>query len=123
MPLTRRDLFVHVPPESFCSIGEIFTNHIGTGQTAKRRFKAHFGVSPYVCSILWQLLQSSIRKMPRTVGAEHLLFALSLLKTYESTMVLASRAGVDKKTFNAWAWQFIEAIAKLKPHVIKWESA
>lgn len=124
MILKPKDFFKRVPPESFCSIGGCFTNHKQalSEKVANRRFRAHFGISPSVCSILWNLLQSSILKMPKTVVAEHLLWALSLLKTYDSTVVLASCAGgVDEKTFDVWAWRFIEAIAGLKVHVIKWE--
>src|SRR4051794_18521760 len=102
MTLKPKDFFKRVPPESFCSIAGSFTNHKQalSEKVANRRFKAHFRISPSVCSTLWNLLQLSIFKMPKSVVADHLLWALTLLKTYNSTMVLASCVGgVNEKTF------------------------
>ena len=60
--------------------------------------------------------------MLRNVSAIHLLWTLSVLKTYDSFTVLSAHAGVSEKTFSEWVWRIVPALAALKEHVIKWEN-
>jgi hypothetical protein len=49
----------------------------------------------------------------------HLLWALLLLKTYETESVLAGLCGgVNEDTFHKWAWHFIEKISYLEHEVV-----
>ena len=119
------DLITHsVSPESFLVFGNKLTNRreILTGHTAAGRFKAQFGVSCKVCSIVWDLIRPFKKNMLRNVSAIHLLWALSFLKTYDSFHVLSAHAGVSEKTFSEWVWRIVPALAALKKHMIKWEN-
>ena len=50
---------------------------------------------------------------------QHLLWALMLLKTYETEPGIASWVGgIDEKTLRKWAWVFIEEISFLEPEVV-----
>ena len=60
--------------------------------------------------------------MLQTVSANHLLWALCFLKTYQPYSVLSSLVGgVDEKTYKEWVWSFVVAISELKQFVIKWD--
>jgi hypothetical protein len=73
--------------------------------TGFRSFSGLFGVSPTICSIIWELLNEI---HPHGAQPEHLLYALLFLKTEE---INSSVAGVSAKTFRKWCWQYINLIA------------
>ena len=68
------------------------------GVVQDRRFRAHFGVTPNVCSIAWQIVQSQHKL---TIIPEHFLWALMFLKIYLSVHFHATIAGVDEKNFRS----------------------
>jgi hypothetical protein len=67
-----------------------------------------FGVSPTICSIIWELLNEI---HPQGAQPEHLLYALLFLKNYGTEEINSSVAGVSAKTFRKWCWQYINLIA------------
>ena len=75
-----------------------------------RRFRALFGASPAVCSVVWSLASRSLPPKARPI---HLLWALLFLKVYATEHANASLAGVDEKTFRKWAWALLESISNL----------
>lgn len=78
--------------------------------TRNRRYRACFGTSSHVCSLLWALLLPSL---PGNATPLHLLWALFFLKIYSTEAHNASVANCDEKTYRKWAWKFIYAIADL----------
>ena len=85
-----------------------------------RAFRARFGVSPGVCSVVWDLIVRNSRGASGGSSQNFvlLLWALLFLKTYATEAVLASMTNVDAKTFRNQVWPMIELIASLKPHVV-----
>lgn len=79
--------------------------------THRRRFRALFGVTPAVASIVWNRLQGHI---PRKASPIHLLWAFLFLKTYGSEHVNCALTKVDEKTFRKWSWIFVRKIADLR---------
>lgn len=79
--------------------------------TSHRRFVSFFGTSPSICEKLWVRL---LRTRPSNANPDHLLWALMLLKLYDSEHVLSSTAGVDEKTFRKWAWFYVSLISKIQ---------
>lgn len=88
-------------------------------RTLYDHFRAHYGVSPSTCALLWRKVSSNRYILPLKGQPEYLLWALLYLKVYSSEKVLADKVGVDVKTFCKWSWAFVEAIAKLKPQVVR----
>ena len=78
--------------------------------TELRRFKALFGVSPLVCTVLWNKIG---RSKPKKSSPTHLLWALLFLRVYSNEHTNRALTGVDEKTFRTWAWRFVCAISKL----------
>lgn len=76
----------------------------------ERRFRACFGVSPDVCSAIWSRLGS---KKLENCDPIHLLWCLLFLKVYSTEDVLATIAGVDRKTYRKWTWPMITALSNL----------
>ena len=94
----------------------------GTSQTDVRRFRANFGISSLVFSIVWSLLKKLRKKHP---GAEmqHLCWACMMLKTYPTENDMSSKiGGVDEKTLRKWVWIFIKGIAALENTVVSYFS-
>jgi len=86
--------------------------------TEKRRFHAFFGTTPFICSLLWALIQPRTC-MPRGYEPKHLMWALLFLKVYATEPVHRRLAGCpDEKTFRKWAWYFIHGIARLENIVV-----
>ena len=76
----------------------------------ERRFRCLFGVAPHVCSTIWHIFGGNL---PNGGQPQHLLWCLLLLKVYGTEIVLSTIAGVDRKTFRKWAWEFVYAISAL----------
>jgi hypothetical protein len=86
-----------------------------------KRFKAHFGTSPGVCSYIWSLIFPSLHRNHESHGVQffHLLWGLMFLKVYETDSVLAGIVGgIDEKTFRKWKWILVKAISDLKSTVV-----
>ena len=86
------------------------------------RFKASFGASPAICSMIWGMIieETTLESGARPV---HMLWAFMFMKLYCSESVLAVLAGgVHEQTFRKWAWYFVDAIANLQYRVIVWHN-
>jgi hypothetical protein len=76
-----------------------------------RRFKAFFGCSPKVCSIVWDMIKNDA---PSGSDPKHLLWTLVFLKGYETEHKLKGILGEDEKTIRKWIWTFVTRLALLK---------
>ena len=76
----------------------------------KRRFRAMFGVSALVCSVIRNRL---LRKIPDGASPVRLLWALMFLKVYRSEATNWTISKADEKTFRKWSWRFVELISNL----------
>jgi hypothetical protein len=83
----------------------------GLHNTKSRRFRAFFGTTPIICSVLWSLCLPSF--IAQAVMPAHLLWALLFLKQYNIEEVNASMTGTDEKTFRKWSWLVISILADL----------
>jgi hypothetical protein len=78
-----------------------------------RLFKAHFGVSPFIASCLWNRMEDE-RTLPlQEARPTHLLWALMFLKLYSSEDTLSRIVNASAKTFRQRVWQMLEALNKL----------
>ena len=83
------------------------------------RFRAMFGVSSTICANAWLITVNGWRNRPSAATKERFLWALHLLKSYDTEPNLASSVGgVDEKTFRQWAWFFLEAFADRQAEVV-----
>ena len=76
-----------------------------------RIFKAHFGVSPFIASCLWNRMEDE-RTLPSVQEARpfHLLWALMFLKLYSSEDTMSRIVGTTAKTFRQRVWQMLAAV-------------
>lgn len=79
----------------------------------ERRFRARFGVTPKVATIVWNRIECTVL---RRCSQMHLLWGLLFLKTYGSEHVNCSITKGDEKTFRKWFWIIVERIATL--HIV-----
>lgn len=86
-------------------------------ETRVRRFRAFFGTTPIICSMLWSLCVTSF--IAQRVMPVHLLWALLFLKQYNTEEVNATITGTDEKTFRKWSWLVISILADLDGVVSK----
>ena len=63
-----------------------------------RVFSAHFGVSSYVCNIIWSKLQERRKCL---LSPMHLLWTINYLKCYPSWVVSAGRVKVSHTNYHA----------------------
>lgn len=82
----------------------------------ERDFRAHFGVNAHVCQKIWALCQDNF--FAKNILPKHLLWGLLFLNTYATEPILATMAGVTRKSFRLWAWQVVSIIAAKKRHVV-----
>ena len=69
----------------------------GTSKTDVRRFRANFGISSLVCSIVWSMLEK-LRKNHPGAEMQHLCWACMMLKRYPTESDMSSKiGGVDEK--------------------------
>ena len=85
--------------------------HHNTPQLNDRRFRTAFGCCSRVCSLAWLLVVDGWTNRPKQATKIWFLWALSLLKTYDTEANMASNCGVDEKTFRKWAWFFIQELS------------
>ena len=67
----------------------------------EHHFWAHFGSTWDVIYQIWMLLED----LPCGAKLSHLLWGVLHCKVYGTESVLASIAGVDKKTFRKWSFE------------------
>jgi hypothetical protein len=97
----------------------------GSQSVHDRKIRAWFGCSLLVLAKVWCRLcqQFPNGRMPECVTKERLLWALILLKSYDTEEVNASRVGcVDEGTFQYWSWWFVDEISFLEHVVVSNES-
>ena len=87
------------------------SKHVGL-----RRFREHFGTTPNICEIVWNLLDDQ-ELHPHGALPIHLLCALLFLKLYESEHINRSLTGFDEKTFRKWQWLYVDLMAH-KLHMV-----
>ena len=97
--------------QHFEVLGAEFMRRAQRSTSNQRRFRSFFGTTPLICVTLWYRCSVNL---PSSASPKHLLWALHFLKSYNSTEILASSAGVDEKTYRKWAWMLVHALADLK---------
>jgi hypothetical protein len=111
-----------IAPEQWIEmgLGIIGRHKLLTRSTNIRRFRATFGQSPLICSMVWDKLEEAgaRQRMPRGSRAIHLLWAMMFFKLYCAEEVNSSLAGCDEKTFRKWCWIFVFAISDLEGDVV-----
>ena len=75
-----------------------------------RRFRACFGLSPQLCSDLWNV---GFPNFPKKGLPKHLLWTLMLLKQHNTDVCSAGLIGVDKDTCSKWVWLFMQSLSEL----------
>jgi hypothetical protein len=122
LPLTRGKARKHIScsANEFISFGlEIMKRRL-TRRTDvfQRRWKEMFGVTPEVCSKLWDLCDP-YNAMPNAVKPVYLLWALAFLKQYNTESNSASAVGgPDEKTYRKWVWLFVDEISYQEARVV-----
>lgn len=96
----------------FFNLGNIYTKTKSNSSkaTTLRRFKSFFGISPSVCSIIWELLKYEL--VPDS-QPKHLLWCLCFLKQYNTEHLRRSIFKADEKTVRKWTWIFVKLLAEL----------
>ena len=67
-----------------------------------------FGVSPHVCSLLWQMVKEKIN-----IKHKHLLWTLYFLRHYPTHHEMSFWCGVSRVTVHKYIWNIINVISKL----------
>jgi len=89
--------------------------------TFQKRWMSLFGVSPFVCALIWNMLAPTINTtFGHCVHPRHLLWALCFLKVYatEKPMRIICGGGSkqdapDEKTYRKWVWIFVYSMHDL----------
>ena len=91
---------------------QITKHNLGASEkVGMRRFREHFGTSPEVCAIAWQLLESQQLNPPGATPF-HMLCAILFLKRYETESITRTLTGLDEKTNRKWKWIYVDLLAK-----------
>ena len=77
-----------------------------------RLFKAHFCVSPFIVSCVWNRLEDATL-LPSKSKPFHLLWTLLFLKLYCPSEVLAGMCGTTGKTYRQWIWRMLDRLEVL----------
>ena len=87
-----------------------------------RRFRATFGTSPRIITILWKVL-SKAKKLTNDAREEHLLWALIFLKQYLTEVGMSNTIGegLNEKTIRKWTRIMVRTIASMESTFIQWE--
>jgi len=113
-----KDDFQELGAEIMNRSPESSTSDFESNRSFARRWVSHFELVPYVVAKVWGML--AIEAEEKDAGAKpvHLLWALLLLKTYNTETVLAGICEVHEDTFRKWAWLFIEKVSYLEHEVV-----
>ena len=101
-------------PKAFEIAAESIIGELATSKF-HRSYLSHFGVDPKVTAKIWDMIKPDLP--PRT-KCHHLLWALMLLKVYNTENILSSWVGVSDNTFRKHAWSIIKIISKQKKKVV-----
>ena len=74
-------------------------------------FKAFFGVTPHVCSIIWKLINTKAH-FPLT--KKHLLWALHFLRQYGTYNHMKVIFGASRVTISKHLWKTIDLLAEMR---------
>lgn len=98
--------------QTFYKLGNIYTETKSTSSeyVALRRFQSFFGVTPHVCSLIWDKIKHSI---PNGGDPKHVLWCLCFLKQYSVEHCRRSIFHADEKTIRKWTWIFVELLSEL----------
>ena len=99
---------------TFCLIGRSIAGRIHNGHGIDRQFRALFGASPATILDIW--LTSGLATTG--VKPQHLMWAMMWAKVYATEPVLATLAGVTRKTFRKWVWEVVPGVAEVYPDVV-----
>ena len=109
-------------PLDFLELGtELQRKKISSENVNHCRFKAWYGIDWNLMSVVWYLLYRSgwlQKQTTRKPNPVHLLWALSFLKGYRNKVQHAAEVGKQEKTFQKWAWLYVEGIASLVHRVV-----
>lgn len=95
----------------FLKLGNRYTcSKMSKYNVALRRFKSLFGVTPTVCSVVWNAIKD---EAPRGAQPKHLLWCLSFLKEYSTEHNRRSIFKADEKTMREWTWKFVKLLSDL----------
>lgn len=105
--------FLDVSPIQFLKLGnQISKTKNGQKESTKnRRFKSFFGVTPYVCSIVWTQI---VGVAPIGFEPKHLLWGMNFLKQYTTEHNRHSTLKADEKTIRKWTWIAVKLMSGLK---------
>lgn len=97
---------------TFFKLGNVYTETKWTTSqyAALRRFKSFFGVTPIVCSLIWDRIKHNV---PNGGERKHLLWCLSFLKQNAVEHYRRSIFRADEKTIRKWTWIFVELLSNL----------
>lgn len=99
-------------PTIFWKLGNIYTRHLSSSENVgRRRFIAMFGVTPKICSLLWNFV---LPFLSTDCSPCHLLWALMFLKCYSTEEINRSIVMCDEKTFRKYTWMLIKCISRIK---------
>ena len=74
-------------------------------------FKAFFGVTPHVCSIIWKMIN---RKAQFFLKKKHLLWALYFLRQYGTYNNMKVIFGASRVTISKYLWKTIDLLAEMQ---------
>ena len=89
----------------------------------KKIFKVHYGKLPCVLFIIWTKvledgwIYNQTKQKPK---AEHFLWAMNFMQTYNYENVCCIRFNCSKKTWRKWTWVYTKAIARLASQVVSY---
>ena len=105
-----------VSGKDFVSCGRLIMGGTsGRIDTARKDFRAFFGITPDVCVLLWHVCDFDDDQY---ATVERVLWALMFLKVYATEPVLAALAKVTRKTYRKWVWYIVPKIAAAAKDVV-----
>lgn len=105
-------IFHKMSSEYFYKLGCKLTSHKlkHSKKIGVRRFKAFFGVTPLVCSTIWNQIKTNSE---RGSQPKHLLWCLNFFKQYTGEHTRHVLFKSDEKTIRKWTWRFVKLLADL----------
>lgn len=80
-------------------------------QSDIRRFKSNYGVTQFICSEIWTIVNDVL---PEDSKPKHLLQCLRFLKTYATESVsICAEGNPTENTYQKWVWRFIEYVSNM----------
>jgi len=97
-----------------CRVWRAFGDYREPSLVDWHRYREHFGCSPYLCCLLWDLLheQQLMTVLGATARPEHILWTLLFLKQYATEAPSAGCFGCNEQTYRKWIWRIVELISQ-----------